>query len=182
MQLSELYNECLACKKCALCETRTNLVFGDGNPNAQLMFIGEAPGKNEDEQGVPFVGRAGEMLNKILIAAGVHRSDVYIANILKCRPPNNRDPLPEEQQACLEWLRAQTAVIRPKVIICLGRIAAKVIIDPDYAITKQHGTFIERAGVHITATFHPAALLRNPAYKPLAFEDIKSALQYVSAE
>jgi len=168
----ELKQNCLNCRKCGLCETRTNVVVGVGNPRAKVMFIGEGPGENEDLQGEPFVGRGGQLLDKMLAAVDLdRRSNIYIANIVKCRPPKNRDPLPEEQEACIEWLRNQVALIRPKIIVCLGRIAAMRIIKPDMKITKEHGQFFEKNGTLMMATLHPAALLRNPNQKPAAFED-----------
>lgn len=169
--LDEIKAACEKCQKCELCKTRTNVVFGTGNPNASLMFIGEAPGQHEDETGIPFVGAAGKLLDKYLDAVGIDRGDVYIANILKCRPPKNRDPLPDEQEACIQWLRNQVALIRPKIIVCLGRIAAMRIMKPDIKITREHGQFFEKNGTLMMATLHPAALLRNPAQKPAAFED-----------
>ena len=136
------------------------------------MFIGEGPGENEDLQGEPFVGRGGQLLDKMLAAVDLDRkTNVYIANIVKCRPPKNRDPLPEEQEACIGWLRNQVALIRPKIIVCLGRIAAMRIIKPDMKITREHGQFFEKNGTLMMATLHPAALLRNPNQKPAAFED-----------
>ena len=171
-ELEQLRGRCLECRRCQLCETRTNIVFGVGNPESRVMFIGEGPGEQEDIQGEPFVGRAGKLLDLMLDAVGMSREkDLYIANIVKCRPPKNRDPLPEEQEQCIQWLREQVAVIRPKIIVCLGRIAAARIIKPDIKITKEHGQFIERNGVLMMAMLHPAALLRNPKQKPEAFED-----------
>ena len=168
----ELKENCLNCRKCGLCETRTNVVVGVGNPRAGIMFIGEGPGENEDLQGEPFVGRGGQLLDKMLAAVDLDRkTNIYIANIVKCRPPKNRDPLPEEQEACIEWLRNQVALIRPKIIVCLGRIAAMRLIKPDMKITKEHGQFFEKNGILMMATLHPAALLRNPNQKPAAFED-----------
>ena len=170
--LDQLRERCLGCTKCQLCATRTNVVFGVGNPESRVMFIGEGPGEQEDLKGEPFVGRAGKLLDLMLDAVGLSREkDIYIANIVKCRPPKNRDPLPEEQEQCINWLREQTAIIRPKIIVCLGRIAAAKIIKPDIKITKEHGQFIERNGVLMMAMLHPAALLRNPKQKPEAFED-----------
>ena len=135
---AELEIQCKQCQKCGLCETRTNVVFGVGTPDAEVMFIGEGPGQNEDEQGEPFVGRGGKLLDKMLEAIDLDRKkNIYIANIVKCRPPKNRDPLPEEQTACVDWLRNQFALIRPKIIVCLGRIAAAKIIKPDIKITKE---------------------------------------------
>ena len=168
----ELKENCLNCRKCGLCETRTNVVVGVGNPAAKVLFIGEGPGENEDLQGEPFVGRGGQLLDKMLAAVDLDRkTNIYIANIVKCRPPKNRDPLPEEQEACIGWLRNQVALIRPKIIVCLGRIAAMRIIKPDMKITKEHGQFFEKNGTMLMATLHPAALLRNPNQKPAAFED-----------
>lgn len=168
----ELTQNCLNCRKCGLCETRTNVVVGVGNPRSGILFIGEGPGENEDLQGEPFVGRGGQLLDKMLAAVDLDRKkNIYIANIVKCRPPKNRDPLPEEQEACIEWLRNQVALIRPKIIVCLGRISAMRIIKPDIKITKEHGQFFEKNGVLMMATLHPAALLRNPNQKPAAFED-----------
>ncbi|WP_455013026.1 uracil-DNA glycosylase [Hominenteromicrobium sp.] len=168
----ELRENCLNCRRCGLCETRTNVVVGVGNPRSKVMFIGEGPGENEDLQGEPFVGRGGQLLDKMLAAVDLDRkTNVYIANIVKCRPPKNRDPLPEEQEACIGWLRNQVALIRPKIIVCLGRIAAMRIIKPDMKITREHGQFFEKNGSLMMATLHPAALLRNPNQKPAAFED-----------
>ena len=168
----ELRENCLNCRRCGLCETRTNVVVGVGNPRSKVMFIGEGPGENEDLQGEPFVGRGGQLLDKMLAAVDLDRkTNVYIANIVKCRPPKNRDPLPEEQEACIGWLRNQVALIRPKIIVCLGRIAAMRIIKPDMKITREHGQFFEKNSTLMMATLHPAALLRNPNQKPAAFED-----------
>lgn len=168
----ELRENCLNCRRCGLCETRTNVVVGVGNPRSKVMFIGEGPGENEDLQGEPFVGRGGQLLDKMLAAVDLDRkTNVYIANIVKCRPPKNRDPLPEEQEACIGWLRNQVALIRPKIIVCLGRIAAMRIIKPDMKITREHGQFFEKNGTLMMATLHPAAILRNPNQKPAAFED-----------
>ena len=168
----ELRENCLNCRRCGLCETRTNVVVGVGNPRSKVMFIGEGPGENEDLQGEPFVGRGGQLLDKMLAAVDLDRkTNVYIANSVKCRPPKNRETLPEEQQACIGWLRNQVALIRPKIIVCLGRIAAMRIIKPDMKITREHGQFFEKNGTLMMATLHPAALLRNPNQKPAAFED-----------
>ncbi len=170
--LEELKKVCLGCTKCRLCSTRTNVVFGVGNPNADVMFIGEGPGKNEDIQGEPFVGRAGQLLDKMLKAIDLDRNkNIYIANIVKCRPPENRDPEQDEQEACIDYLRNQVMLIKPKIIVCLGRIAAMKIMDPNIKITKEHGNFIEKNGTIMMATLHPAALLRNPKQKPEAFDD-----------
>lgn len=171
-KLSELREKCLKCDKCGLCEGRTNLVFGVGNPNAKVLFIGEGPGEQEDLKGEPFVGRAGKLLDLMLDAVGLSREkNIYIANIVKCRPPKNRDPEPAEQDACLGWLREQVRIIRPKIIVCLGRISGMKLINPNMKITKEHGIFTEKNGVYMMATLHPAALLRDPRKKPEAFED-----------
>lgn len=169
---SKLKEMCQGCTKCQLCQTRTNVVFGIGNENAEVMFIGEGPGENEDLQGEPFVGRGGKLLDKMLTAIDLDRKkNIYIANMVKCRPPKNRDPLPEEQEQCIGWLRNQFALIRPKIIVCLGRVAASRLIKKDIKITREHGIFFEKNGVVMMATLHPAALLRNPNNKPGAFED-----------
>ncbi len=168
----DLKAECLNCRKCGLCETRHNVVFGVGNPNAKVMFVGEGPGENEDLQGEPFVGRAGKLLDLMLDAVDLSRErNIYIANIVKCRPPKNRDPQPTEQEACIGWLRNQFAIMRPKIVVCLGRIAGMKIMDPNLKITKDHGKFIDKKGTLMMATLHPAALLRNPSQKPDAFND-----------
>jgi len=170
--LEELRAEALGCRNCRLCEGRTNVVFGVGPAHARVMLIGEGPGQHEDEQGEPFVGRAGQLLDKMLDAVGLSReTNVYIANMVKCRPPQNRDPQPDETEACLPWLRGQVRAISPQVIVCLGRIAAQRLISPDFRVTKQHGEWFERNGVWMMGTLHPAALLRNPRQKPDAFED-----------
>lgn len=171
--LEQLRDGCASCQRCALGATRTHLVFGVGNPNADLMFVGEAPGEQEDLSGVPFVGRAGQLLDKFLTAVDIQREDVYIANILKCRPPKNRDPLPEEEEACIGYLREQVRLIRPKVIVCLGRIAAMKLIKPDFKITQEHGTWFEKGSFAMTAVYHPAALLRDPRKKEDMLEDMK---------
>ncbi len=172
-EFDALRQECLKCTACGLCETRTNVVFGTGVDNAEVMFIGEGPGENEDLTGEPFVGRGGKLLDKMLTAVDLDRhKNIYIANIVKCRPPKNRDPLPEEQEQCIKWLRKQFAILKPKIVVCLGRIAAAKIIKPDIKITKEHGIFFEKNGILMMAIYHPAALLRNPNYKPDAFNDL----------
>ena len=173
MDWNELLAACEACENCELCKTRTNCVFGTGNKSARLMFIGEAPGEQEDLSGIPFVGRAGQLLDKYLFAVDIAREDVYIANILKCRPPKNRDPLPEEEEACIGFLREQVRLIRPKIIVCLGRIAAMKLIKPDYKITKEHGEWVEKGDFLMTAVYHPAALLRDPNKKEEMLADMK---------
>lgn len=171
--MDELRQECRSCMKCSLGKTRTNLVFGVGNEQAKLMFVGEGPGEQEDLQGVPFVGRAGKLLDDMLAMFDLSREDVYIANIVKCRPPKNRDPLPDEQDACYPWLERQIGIIRPSLLVCLGRIAAMRLIDPRYHITQQHGQWVSKDGMEMTAIYHPAALLRDPRRRPEAFDDMK---------
>ena len=171
---NELKEQCLNCKKCGLCETRTNVVFGVGNPNAEVMFIGEGPGENEDLQGEPFVGRGGKLLDKMLYSVDLSREEnIYIANIVKCRPPKNRDPKPEEQVACTDWLRNQYKLINPKIIVCLGRIASAKIIKPDIKITKEHGLFFKKGDVLMMPMLHPAAVLRDPRKRPEALRDFQ---------
>lgn len=172
--LENLCKECLSCTRCQLHEGRQNVVFGTGNVQADLMFVGEGPGQQEDITGVPFVGPAGKLLDDYLCAVGIQRESVYIANIVKCRPPRNRDPLPQEQDSCIQWLRAQTRIIHPKIIVCLGRIAAMRIINPDFRITREHGQWYEKGGFLMMATFHPSALLRDPRNRAAAYEDFIS--------
>lgn len=179
--LENIKKECASCRKCPLCQTRTNLVFGTGNPQAKLMFIGEAPGEQEDLSGVPFVGAAGKLFDKYLAAVGIKREEVYIANILKCRPPKNRDPKPEEQDACIDHLRAQVKAIRPKIIVCLGRISAMRLIKPDFKITREHGQFVRKGSFEICAVYHPSALLRDPAKKDEMLADMITIKQKYDA-
>lgn len=170
--LEELKNSCKECRKCPLCETRTNVVFGVGNENAEILFIGEAPGENEDLQGEPFVGRGGKLLDLYLNGIGLDRKEnIYIANMLKCRPPKNRDPKPDEMDMCIEWLRNLVYIMRPKIIVCVGRIAAMRLISPDFRVTKDHGIFYSKNGTLMMGTFHPAALLRDPRKKGDCLED-----------
>ena len=157
-ELEKLRTECLECRRCQLCETRTNVVFGVGPENAKVMFIGEGPGENEDLQGEPFVGRGGKLLDDMLELIDLDRTKVYIANMVKCRPPKNRDPLPTEQAACAQWLDAQLRLINPSIIVCLGRIAAMRFIRPDFKITKEHGKWFDKDGRKVMALYHPAAL------------------------
>ncbi|HIR11511.1 MAG TPA: uracil-DNA glycosylase [Candidatus Fimenecus excrementavium] len=178
---TKLKEDCLQCRACSLCETRTNVVFGAGNPDAQILFVGEGPGENEDLTGEAFVGRGGQLLDKYLTHIGLSREEnVYIANIVKCRPPHNRDPKPEEQASCEHWLREQVKRIRPKIIVCLGRIAAQKIIREDFRVTKEHGVFYERKGCYLMGTYHPAALLRNPAQKADALSDFIALREKIS--
>ena len=181
---NDLVTRCEACQKCSLCKTRTHTVFGVGDRRADLMLVGEAPGQAEDEQGIPFVGAAGKLLDRYLLAVGIPRDSVYIANILKCRPPNNRDPLPEEEDACIGYLREQVKLIQPKIIVCLGRISAMRLIKPEYRITREHGQFVRKGGLLLTAVYHPAALLRDASKKEdmlLDMERIKEQLDRINA-
>lgn len=173
LEWDELIQECKNCRKCKLSQTRTKVVIGEGNRNAKLMFIGEGPGQQEDETGIPFVGKAGQLFDKILNAIDLKKEDVYIANIVKCRPPNNRDPEENEKKACLPYLRNQVRLICPKIIVCLGRVAAQSIIDPSFRITRQRGSWFERKGFSITAVYHPSALLRDPSKKRTTWQDFK---------
>ncbi|MEM1485808.1 uracil-DNA glycosylase [Oscillospiraceae bacterium PP1C4] len=178
----ELRQTVLSCQRCKLCTTRNNVVFGVGNPKAKVLFIGEGPGENEDLQGEPFVGRGGQLLDKLLAHVDLSRErNIYIANMVKCRPPKNRDPEKDELEACMGYLRNQVHLIRPKVIVCLGRVAACAIIDPAFKVTKQHGEFIERNGTFLMGTFHPAALLRNPNNKPAALDDFVKLREKLSS-
>ena len=172
---TDLEQRCFQCRKCALADTRTNVVFGAGQNTAEVMLIGEGPGEQEDLQGEPFVGRAGQLLDEMLSLIGLSRqSNFYIANIVKCRPPQNRDPLNTEQDACIPWLEEQIALLQPKIIICLGRIAAQRLIKPDFKITQEHGQWFRRGDAWITAIYHPAALLRDPEKKPDTFVDLRA--------
>ena len=167
--------ECADCRRCGLCEQRHHVVFGVGNESADVMFVGEGPGEQEDLQGIPFVGPAGKLLDDMLCIIDLdRRENIYIANIVKCRPPRNRDPLETEQESCIGYLRNQVALVKPKIIVCLGRIAAKRIIDPEYRITRQHGQWVQKNGIWMTAIYHPSALLRDTAKRPETFEDLLS--------
>ena len=174
----ELKARCEACTACELSKTRTNCVFGTGNVNADVLFVGEAPGEKEDLSGIPFVGAAGKLLDKYLYAVDIDRERVYIANILKCRPPKNRDPLPAEEEACIGFLREQVKLMQPKIIICLGRISAMKLIKPDFKITQEHGTWFQKGNYLMTAVYHPAALLRDPRKK----EDMLLDMQKIKAK
>ena len=172
MEIEALQQECLVCRRCGLCETRTNVVFGQGVTTTEVMFVGEGPGASEDEQGLPFVGKSGQLLDHYLEAVDLSRDkNVYIANIVKCRPPQNRDPLPEESAACMPWLRRQFQIIRPKIVVCLGRVAAQQMIEPGFSVSRDHGKFFDKQGTLFMATYHPAALLRYPVNKPAVFGD-----------
>ena len=172
--LADLDKQICTCVKCPLGHTRTKFVFGVGNPHATLMLIGEAPGADEDAQGEPFVGRAGQLLNKILEAINFKRGDVYICNILKCRPPNNRTPQPDEVEQCIPYLQKQIELIKPKVILCLGLVAAQNLLHTTEGLGKLRGRVITYEGIPLMVTYHPAALLRNPNWKRPAWEDVKA--------
>lgn len=170
----ELERACLHCTQCGLCERRHNVVFGVGSQRADVMFIGEGPGEQEDLQGIPFVGPAGKLLDDMMAIIDLDRSNSYIANIVKCRPPQNRDPLESEQDACIDYLRNQVALVQPKIIVCLGRIAALRLIDPNFRITRQHGTWVKKGNIWMTAIYHPSALLRDVTKRPETFSDLLS--------
>ena len=176
----ELKQECAQCRRCGLGETRHHLVFGDGAEDARIMLIGEGPGEQEDLQGLPFVGPAGKLLDDMLEMIYLDRTKVYIANIVKCRPPQNRDPLPEESAACMPWLRQQFQLIRPKIVVCLGRVAAQRMLDPGFSISRDHGKFFDKQGTLFMATYHPAALLRYPDNKPAVFGDFVALRQKIT--
>ena len=174
MDWDALYAACTSCKQCRLHETRTNVVFGVGKRDAEVVFIGEGPGQQEDLTGEPFVGRSGQLLDDMMAMIDLNRENTFIANIVKCRPPGNRDPLPAEQAACGAWLQQQLALIQPKIIVCVGRIAALYMIRPDFKITKDHGQWFLQDEVHMMALYHPAALLRDPSKRPETFVDLKT--------
>ena len=176
---NELEQACNNCTNCGLCKTRTNVVFGVGNPNADIMFIGEGPGEQEDLKGEPFVGAAGKLLDDMLSIIDLDRSKCYIANIVKCRPPYNRDPAEEEQEACMGYLRNQVALVDPKIIVCLGRVAAKRIMYPEFHISKEHGRWLQRGGIWLTALYHPSALLRDVSKRPDTFDDLLLIRDYM---
>lgn len=179
MDWESLKKDCLACRGCALCETRRSVVFGVGRTDAEVLFIGEGPGEQEDLKGEPFVGRAGMLLDDMLELIDLDRSKVYIANMVKCRPPKNRDPLNVEMEACSKWLTEQIKLIRPKIIVCLGRISAMKLIKEDFKITREHGQWFVKDGVMTMALYHPAALLRDPRRRPETFEDLKKLQQAI---
>jgi len=179
MDWDTLYESCISCKKCRLSETRTNVVFGVGRRDAEVVFIGEGPGQNEDLKGEPFVGRAGQLLDDMLAMIDLTRADIFIANIVKCRPPGNRDPLADEQAACTPWLEQQLAILKPKIIVSLGRISAMYMISSEFKISRDHGKWFDKDGVQMMALFHPAALLRDPRRRPETFVDLKSLQQKI---
>ena len=173
MDLLTLKQTCSDCTRCGLCETRRNVVFGVGNPHSDVLFVGEGPGEQEDKRGEPFVGPAGQLLDDMLSIIDLDRKkNCYIANIVKCRPPGNRDPLETEQDACFGYLEQQIALIQPKIIVCLGRIAAMRLIRADYRITREHGQWTQKNGVWMTAIYHPSALLRDVTKRPETFDDL----------
>ena len=174
MDWNTLEMSCKSCTRCGLCETRRNVVFGVGNRQTSILFVGEGPGEQEDLKGEPFVGPAGQLLDEMLSIIDLDRTNCYIANIVKCRPPHNRDPLEIEQEACVGYLRQQISLIKPKIIVCLGRIAAKALIREDFRITREHGTWTQKDGVWMTAIYHPSALLRDVGKRPETFDDLLS--------
>ena len=174
-----LRQDCLSCQGCELCRTRTNVVFGVGPTDTKILFVGEGPGAQEDLTGEPFVGAAGKLLDDMLSIIDLGRDNCYIANIVKCRPPQNRDPKPEEQDTCIDFLYRQIALLEPKIIVCLGRIAAMRMIREDYRITREHGTWVQKDGVWYTALYHPSALLRDASKRPETFSDLLSLRQKV---
>lgn len=170
----QLKQACSICSSCGLCRTRTNVVFGVGKEDTDILFVGEGPGEQEDLKGEPFVGPAGKLLDDMISIIDLDRTNCYIANIVKCRPPQNRDPSEAEQDACIGYLRNQVALIQPKIIVCLGRIAAKRLIREDYRITREHGQWVQKNGIWMTAMYHPSALLRDVSKRPETFEDLLS--------
>jgi DNA polymerase len=180
--LDEVKEEVKKCNKCILCQNRTNTVFGVGNENAEVMFIGEGPGADEDREGEPFVGKAGKLMNQALIGLGISREKIYIANIVKCRPPNNRTPLKEEANACLDYLRNQVMLIKPKIIVLLGSTALKNILGEQYGITASRGKWIEKKGIKYMPTFHPAALLRDENKKIDFWKDLEQVAKEAQKE
>ena len=173
MDWETLQAQCLQCRRCELARTRQNVVFGVGPRDAEILFVGEGPGQQEDIHGEPFVGPAGHFLDDMLSIIGLGRHNCYIGNIVKCRPPQNRDPLQTEQDACIPWLRMQTKLLQPKIIVCLGRIAAMKLIREDFKITREHGQWMEKGGIWFTALYHPSALLRDEGKRPDTFRDLK---------
>ncbi len=171
----ELKNFIDHCSRCPLSDTRNKSVMGKGDLKTPIMFIAEAPGNSEDRDGIPFTGPSGKVLDDLLESVGLKRQDIYLTNIVKCHPPRNRDPLPQEQDACIDYLRYETAIIKPKIIVCLGRIAAQRIIRPDYRITREHGTFLHRKNTWLTAVYHPSAILRDPS----KLEEVKNDLRKI---
>ena len=181
--LRQMQEDLQQCRNCGLCEGRTQAVLGAGVPNSRIVIVGEGPGRNEDEQGKPFVGRSGQLLDQMLEQVGLSRNqNVFITNIVKCRPPENRDPMPEECLSCRPWLDKILELIDPKIILCVGRIAAQQLFDSNFRVTRQHGEIRQRDGRLVMATFHPAALLRNPSYKPMMEEDLRKLAEIIAEE
>lgn len=180
MDLKELETYCKRCQKCNLGKTRKNPVFGQGKENADIMLVGEGPGYNEDLQGIPFVGNAGHLLDKMLEAIDLSRNEIYITNIVKCRPPNNRNPLEDESLACLHYLRYQVKLIKPKIIVCMGAVAAKHLIRPNISITRERGIWTKKGNIDFIPVFHPAYLLRNPSAKKESWQDLKSIREHLN--
>lgn len=173
-ELEESINNC---EKCKLCKNRTHIVFGTGNKESKIMFIGEGPGADEDREGIPFVGKAGQLMNKALEGLGIKREEIYIANIVKCRPPNNRDPQKDEAEACLDYLRNQVMLVKPEKVVLLGRIALQNILGEEYKITASRGKWIEKNGIKYMPTWHPAALLRDESKKIEFWKDLKEVFK-----
>lgn len=169
------------CGRCELCRTRNHSVMGKGNLHSPILFIAEAPGRNEDRDGVPFTGRSGELFDRLLREIEMKREEIYLTNIVKCNPPGNRDPYPNEQEACIPYLKYETLLLRPKIIVCLGRIAAQRIIRPDYRITREHGVFLERKNTWLTAVYHPSAVLRDETKLPQMQEDFRKIREKLEA-
>lgn len=176
-KMEELKETIKNCNKCKLCQKRNNIVFGAGNENADIMFIGEGPGGDEDIQGIPFVGKAGQLMNKAFDVVGIEREEVYIANIVKCRPPNNRDPEQDEVIECINYLRNQVIIVKPKIIVLLGRIALQNILGKQYKITSARGEWVEKKGIMYIPTWHPAALLRDETKKIDFIDDLKQVIK-----
>ena len=179
-KLIELEDIIEKCSRCRLCEKRKNVVFGEGNDNTNIMFIGEGPGAEEDNTGRPFIGKAGQLLTKMIESIEIKRNDVYIANIVKCRPPDNRVPFDDEVECCISYLRKQVSIIRPKIIVCLGATASKYIIDKNIRITKDRGKWYEKGSFLMIPTYHPSALLRDPSKKKDAWQDFKSIKEKIN--
>ena len=173
----QLDNAIKNCKRCKLCENRTNIVLGVGNKNADIMLIGEGPGADEDREGIPFVGKAGKLMNQALIGLGIKREELYIANIVKCRPPGNRNPEQDEAMACIDFLRTQVKLVKPQIIVLLGSVALKNVLGDEYGITASRGKWVERKGIFYLPTWHPAALLRDESKKIDFWEDLKECIR-----
>ena len=180
-KMEELKQSTTGCQKCKLCKNRKNIVFGVGNENADIMFIGEGPGADEDSTGIPFVGKAGQLMDKAFDVVGINREEVYIANIVKCRPPNNRDPEQDEVQACINYLRNQVIIVKPKIIVLLGRIALQNILGKEYKITASRGKWFEKKGIAYIPTWHPAALLRDETKKIDFINDLKKLQEKIES-